>query len=528
MAKKRSVVLGIEFHTDEVRVVEMRKSGIAPVVGGVSAVPLPAAAMEGGVVMRADVVADAVSKAIETTGSSTRAAVLGLPTQAVTMRVIDIPPVPDSELSIVVEGELKHFDVLREDGGTFDFLKLRAPIESPTRESQVLLMAVEESILSGYRDVATRAGLQVEGIEPIHLAMYRSAHELVRRQPSTMVVTISNTATEISFVVHDSLALYRRVDLGVKQLVGDSEANAYNEENANAMAMELRRSLDYFHRQYNTAPPVSTIVTVVTEPRLQGFGNWLAEQLRLTCLNATLESASAASPELASRLDGSAGLAYIGAVGLALRGLGIAADTVPSFDLSRLSGATYERRMQRRTVFASLVASAAILALFGAVAGYFAIRGRGLEDEVAAKRVALNQLNAAYRPASEAKMARLSLLRQLSREGVPFQFVMDAVAASLDPGAGLTQINLGVDSRIRLSGEATSELAVINTLEKLRRSPYFTNSLIESFDKRASGGREGIRFEISCNYLADAIVASIPTANAPPVTTNPMQERLAP
>ena len=127
MARNRRQTLGIEVDGGQVRIVEMQRGPHHPIITGAALADLPAGTMAGGAVMRPDVLAEEILKALEEMGATTKNAVLGLSASVISLRAMDVPDVPDAELQAVVEGEVQHFQILREEGGVFDYWRLKPP-----------------------------------------------------------------------------------------------------------------------------------------------------------------------------------------------------------------------------------------------------------------------------------------------------------------------------------------------------------------------------------------------------------------
>src|SRR5262245_55895495 len=123
MANLKRTVLGVEIGAREVRMVEMR-GGNPPHILKPGAVPLPAGAMDGDRIVQVEAVADIIRGLHSRLGCQSRSAVVGMGVQGVVTRILAIPRVPDSELRIVIEGELAHYQILRAGTGAFDFFRL--------------------------------------------------------------------------------------------------------------------------------------------------------------------------------------------------------------------------------------------------------------------------------------------------------------------------------------------------------------------------------------------------------------------
>ncbi|MGI8922730.1 MAG: PilN domain-containing protein [Fimbriimonadales bacterium] len=226
---------------------------------------------------------------------------------------------------------------------------------------------------------------------------------------------------------------------------------------------------------------------------------------------------AASTSAVATQLETPHGVNYIGAIGLAMDGIGAGSPNVPTFDLASRNGRGHELRAARKSLMTSMVAALVVTAIGGMGAAFLGTRMSKVNAGLEKTKAEHAALQARYRPESDARLARVNQLRDLSNEGIPFQPLMDAVSAALDPQAGLTTIRFEQGGGIKISGEATSELALINTMERMRQFPHFTNTIVDSFDKGGPNAKElGLRFSISTRYAGT--FGNVPAALKPPQT----------
>jgi len=380
-------------------------------------------------------------------------------------------------------------------------------------------MAVEESVLSGYRDALGRAGVQIEGIEPLHMGMYRLAYPQITSEGTSTFVSVGSIRTEIGLINQGELALYRRIEIGSTDLLPDplasSDGDAVRESAVSSLAMELRRSLDYFHREFPDAPVVARVILAAQHPRLIELAETLSPIIKAEVEMARPPITAASTSAIATELEMPHGVNYIGAIGLAMEGIGAGSPNIPTFDLASRSGRGHELRAARKSLMTSMVAAVVVAAVGGIGAAIFGTRMAKVNEGLEKTQADHAALQSRYRPESDARLARVNQLRDLSKEGIPFQPLMDAVTAALDPQAGLNTIKFDQGGGISIAGEATSELALINTMERMRQFPHFTNTIVESFDKGGPNVKElGLRFSISTRYAGT--FGNLPAALNPP------------
>ena len=172
-------------------VVEMQ--GIWPnvQVHRADAVPTPNGAMEGGRITDPEAVAEALRGLLNRMHVSTRDAVMGISTQSVLTRTLDIPRVPDNEVRTILVGELAHYQILRENSETFDYIRMEPPHGGHEREREagaLLALRREEGLeIEGAgrhaREIDRTVGefapiLWEEGLaQPVLLALQRKKHQ---------------------------------------------------------------------------------------------------------------------------------------------------------------------------------------------------------------------------------------------------------------------------------------------------------------------------------------------------------------
>src|SRR5579871_5441669 len=390
MPAKGRPVLGVDIHPHEIRVVEMRGNWSHAEIVNIGAIPTPAGAMEGDRVANPDAIADALRHLLHDRGIGARDAIMGIAARSIITRVIDVPRVPDKEMRTVIEGEMAHYQILREGTGTFDFIRLPETEENGEGTPQVLLMAVEDLIVSGYCEVADRAGLRLIALEPVLLAMFRAAFAQGQAHATVASLSITYGKSEISIMDEGLLRLYRRVDTGSDDLIasrrhasptqqstgrallGNLPEQEMSEEQepppsginisaANNLAIELQRSIEYYRREYPNSEPIQRVLIATNDPELQPIVAWLSDALGMEMVTVSAQSSLALDPQVDAQLAPPDGLRFLAAAGLAMHELAGHPASLPMFDLSSLQQATNLIENSRRKLAIAMVAAAAIL-----------------------------------------------------------------------------------------------------------------------------------------------------------------------
>jgi type IV pilus assembly protein PilM len=531
-------ILGVDINPHEIRVVEMRGTWLNAQVIRAGAVPMPRGALEGGRVVYPDAVGDTLRGLLDRMKAGTRDAVLGVGAESIITRVLDIPRVPDSEVRMVIEGELTHYQIVREGTGVFDFMRLREPTQNLEANPQVLLMAAEERIVSSYREAADHAGLRLVALEPLLLAMYRAAYPKIQAQPSALCLSIGYGRSEIAIVDHGELRLYRRMDIGSDDLItgrqevrpagrrhepGTRERILLSQEEedftpempppvshgeinsaaANSLALEVQRSLDYYRREYPRAHAIGYAVLATNDPELEPLGEWIKQALRLEMDVAEPPIAIGISRAIASQLEAPEGLRFLGASGLAMRELASPPSPVPRFDLAveKRVEANIETARRRMSVALAISIAVVLVGIVGALT---------LGREADTKAHELNHRKSALGGIQQVEQQRLNEKETQYRQekvlkmlGLPVPRIIDGVAGALAPEAGVTEVTLDSTGRLVISGDASNERAIITTLQKLKECPYFTNTSLDSFDSSLVNADRAriVRFQISSQLV---------------------------
>jgi len=476
-------------------------------------VPTPMGAFSAGVVVDPDAVGSALSQLLAQSRISSRQAVIAVPTEVVTARVLEVPAAPDAELLPIVDGEIRHFNIIQEAGGAFDFVKLPQPKGKRADIMQLLVMAAEDRTMAGLRAVAKKTGLRPLRYEPAAVGMLRCAAERIEPDETALIVIISDIRADLAVVSKGTLALFRRLDFGSVDLLGapadgSGGDGSLVESVVASFATEVKRSIDYFDREYSGLGDVSKVVVAMTDARLLPFVDSLHKALRMEVVAASIPD-SAIAPNLATSAAPPSGLRFNGAYGLASTLDSVATQPIGLISRDQVPA---EIAAVRRSLLVSLVCSIVIVIAGGAAATWFSAKANRHELVIEHLKVDLEHLEKNELPVALARVAELDTLRVLAKDGVPFTRLMDGVVAAMHPQASLSLVEFTQEGTVKIKGEAVSEEAMIRTLESIRSFPFVQSALIESFSSMNVKDLQGaIEFEIAANYVgyAAATVANL-------------------
>ncbi len=519
---ERNPILGVAFGIDQIRVVEMRRAGSELTVTAAGSVAIPAGSMDPGSSVGSDLIAQRLRTVLKKAGATTTNAVLGVPSSGVFTRLLDIPTIPDAELEPVVAGEVAHYQMIRPDGGAFGFVRLPSPESS--RDMQILVMAADDPILHMCDDVAKKAGLTLVSKEPAQLGAIRTAYQSNFVEP-TLLISIEEAATEIAVVDNGKMMLYRRIDVGGRNLLSSAvslagatvggvdsvpRANSSNSMPVDdvlsaRLATEIRRSMDYHRRQF-PQNDIGQAVLSSMDSRLNSMAEYLEGALGMQCriAVASVRASGAAASELGTPIASE----YFSAIGLASGQLGFGDHVLPTIDLVPSAPRTEGLLVASGKLMMSVVATAVILAV--GLFGWYSLSSQANQSEQQTSNLKQKQvaLTAELAPKQQKKDLELRLLSDLAKQGAPFPWVMDSITGALDPGVGINEIHFD-GTHIRLSGEAKDESAMVNTLNHIRDNSSFTSPFVDNFQNQNGAG---LVFNMSSEYVMNAAPPSASTS----------------
>ena len=531
MRTRKDGVLGVAFTATQMRLVEIQGRMYSPQVLHAGIAPMPEGAFSNDRIVDPEAVGIALRRLLDGAGVTSRDAVFGLASGSVITQVMNVPFVPDNELQAVLEGELEHYKIMRHGESAFDYLRLnpvgRTGDESTGGESPMLLMAADKNVIATYQRVAELANLNLLSLEPTLIAMYRVGWLASKEQTGALCLSVDHTRAELAFVEGGAIQLYRRIDVGSETLfpslfpgsaqnssttararpsiLGEEEEPSLtlaglnptlpgvsmNMNAARAVAVEVRRSIEYYRREHPNSV-ASDIVLVSDVAALETMAPWLEGELERNTALARPSLLSSITGANILKLPASAGasdveqpeLALLPALGLAMGLLPDPPANMPRFNLTSAHRMNAIADAVRRALLVSAAASAAILLFGGVIGGFIFLRAHSAEQE-------LDKLQADY----SAKQQKQNLivsdwqrqqnqLTALQKKGYPFPRLMDAITNVVPPQAGLTEVSVDGTGRLTLTGKAVSDLAVVQTLDGLRAVDWFVLPTLENQERR--------------------------------------------
>ena len=221
--------------------------------------------------------------------------------------LVEAPDVPEEELRAAVRWRIKELLDFHVDDAVIDVFEMPEQSRGGTTRMMYAVAAREEAV-RGQADLATAAGLQLDAIDIPELCMRNLTAQLDEDQYGVAFLYLGDKHGFLTVTRQGVIYLTRHVDTGVQTL---AEADGLRSELVAGLALEIRRSLDYFESHYDQKP-ISSLYVAGLEP---GDRNDLGIDLAVTVKPLDLASLVGCELDLPNEVQWRA----LPAVGAALR-----------------------------------------------------------------------------------------------------------------------------------------------------------------------------------------------------------------
>ena len=277
MAKTR---VGLDVGSTAVRAAELTLSD-PPTLVRAAQVPLPPGAVESGEVRDIDAVAGAMRELWQRGGFKSKDVTMGVGNQRLVVREVTIPALPEKELRESLRFQVADMIPIPIDDAVLDYDVLEEMEQEGQKMLRLLVVAAQRDMLEQLVHAATRAKLNVVGVDLIPFALVRSVggdgmgldeadaggeavvdvgadvtaicvHErglarFVRILPSGSHQITKAMATSLGVSEEQAEAIKRGQPLNGGP--GSEDAKPVLESRAQALVDEIRSSLDFYQAQ---------------------------------------------------------------------------------------------------------------------------------------------------------------------------------------------------------------------------------------------------------------------------------------
>lgn len=169
-----------------------------------------------------------------------------LPSESYSMLLVESPEVPREELRAAVRWRIKDLIDFHIDDAVLDVFPMPRRELSSASEMMYAVAARTEGVRTEV-EVAEEAGMRLKAIDILELSLRNLALLLDHDERGVALLYLAETSGVLLIVRRRTLYQARRLETGVGTL---ANANGTRSELVGGLALEARRSLDYFESHY--------------------------------------------------------------------------------------------------------------------------------------------------------------------------------------------------------------------------------------------------------------------------------------
>ncbi|MEX0616783.1 MAG: type IV pilus assembly protein PilM [Candidatus Woykebacteria bacterium] len=340
---------GLDIGTHSIKAVQLGGQTSRPVFIAAGQVPTPAQSATSDSEEDIILLSETIKKLHHEAHISTDKVITALPESQIFTRVVELPSLSDKEVRSAIQWEAEQYvpipmTEVRLDWQILSHPKVAAP--SAGGKVEVLLVAAPKVLINRYLRIMKTAGLSAIALETEITAVVRSLVQRVEGTPTTMIISIGASTTDLSIVSANQINFTRSIATGglalargVAQELGFEldQATEYMKTYGldatqlegkvmqaikpifDVVVNEIRRALAYYVGKHPESPVKRVVLTGGTA-KLPGLVLYLAEALGLEVqLGNPWEGISLPS-QVSQRLV-TDGTSYTVAVGLGLKSI---------------------------------------------------------------------------------------------------------------------------------------------------------------------------------------------------------------
>ena len=299
---------GLDIGTHSIKAVQLGGQTTRPVFIAAGQVPTPSQGLNSESEEDIAIIAQTIKKLHQEAHISTDKAVTALPESQIFTRVVDLPNLSDKEVQSAIQWEAEQYVPIPMNEVQLDWQILSRPKQKgPNQKVEVLLVAAPKVLISKYLKIIKASGLTAVSLETEVTAVVRSLVQRVEGNPTTMVISIGASTTDLSIVSANQISFTRSIATGglalargVAQELGFEldQATEYMKTYGldatqlegkvmqsikpifDVVVNEIRRALAYYAGRRPDVPVKRVVLTGGTS-KLPGLVLYLAEALGL-------------------------------------------------------------------------------------------------------------------------------------------------------------------------------------------------------------------------------------------------------
>ena len=206
---------GLDIGTHSIKAVQLGGQTTRPVFIAAGQVPTPSQGLNSESEEDVAIIAQTIKKLHQEAHISTDKAVTALPESQIFTRVVELPNLSDKEVQSAIQWEAEQYVPIPMNEVQLDWQILSRPKQKGSDQKvEVLLVAAPKVLISKYLKIIKAAGLTAVSLETEVTAVVRSLVQRVEGNPTTMVISIGASTTDLSIVSANQISFTRSIATG--------------------------------------------------------------------------------------------------------------------------------------------------------------------------------------------------------------------------------------------------------------------------------------------------------------------------
>lgn len=183
--------------------------------------------------------------------------------------MVEAPNVPVEELKTAVRWKIKDSLDYHIDDATIDVLQIPTSQHGVERSQSIYVVAASNMTIQRYESLFEKAKFNLNVIDIPETAQRNIAALFEREDHALGLLAFDDKGGLLTITAGGELYFARRIDITLGQLEDVNET--LRQQHRERVELELRRSLDYFDRQYRQLPISRVIVSISEQAELVPF-----------------------------------------------------------------------------------------------------------------------------------------------------------------------------------------------------------------------------------------------------------------
>src|SRR5581483_1707538 len=207
-------IFGLDIGTEAIKIAEVKLISGKKELNSLGSAPTPSRGALSESESDQYALAESIRNLVREAKVSTPYVVASLPESQIFTRVIEMPSLTDSELQSAIKYESEQYIPIPLSDVKLDFEVISRPQNGEDKKMDVLLVAAPNVLINRYLKIINMAGLKPHALETEITAAVRSLLTNSQFAPTTLILEIGATTTELSIVSDKKIVFTRSIATG--------------------------------------------------------------------------------------------------------------------------------------------------------------------------------------------------------------------------------------------------------------------------------------------------------------------------